>query len=303
MAKKRAAYKAYHFIYKTTCLITNKCYYGLHSTDDLEDGYLGSGKIIRLSVKKYGKENHVRVIVEMLPDRKSLCLREAEIVNRELLRDEMCMNLIPGGNAYLEETFERISKALIGRKLSPEHCSKMKVKRNKPAWNKGLKGYYKASIETRQKLSGHVAWNRGLSKTTDERVAKFSKTLSIINSGRKLSDEQRQKLKGRRPWNKGLTKTDHPSLTGNGGYWKGKTLSDERKQQISETSKGRKHTEASKAKMRQSAKTRKKPPPKSLETRKKLSEAGMGRKVSEETRQKLRDARQRTILKKRGSNV
>jgi hypothetical protein len=40
----RAYKKKYHFIYKTTCLITNKYYIGMHSTDDLEDGYVGSRK-------------------------------------------------------------------------------------------------------------------------------------------------------------------------------------------------------------------------------------------------------------------
>ena len=41
MARKE---KQYHFIYKTTNIITERYYYGMHSTDNLEDGYLGSGK-------------------------------------------------------------------------------------------------------------------------------------------------------------------------------------------------------------------------------------------------------------------
>lgn len=34
----------YHYLYKTTNLITNEFYIGVHSTYDLKDGYLGSGK-------------------------------------------------------------------------------------------------------------------------------------------------------------------------------------------------------------------------------------------------------------------
>ncbi|MFA9263238.1 MAG: hypothetical protein ACEQSB_08035, partial [Undibacterium sp.] len=61
--------KKYHYIYKTTCKITNKFYVGMHSTDNLEDGYLGSGKILGYSRKKHGDENHVREILEYLPSR------------------------------------------------------------------------------------------------------------------------------------------------------------------------------------------------------------------------------------------
>jgi hypothetical protein len=89
--------KKYHYIYKTTCNITGRYYIGMHSTDNLEDDYIGSGKRLWYSFKKYGKENHIKEILEFLPDRKSLKEREAEIVNIELLGEEMCMNLVVGG--------------------------------------------------------------------------------------------------------------------------------------------------------------------------------------------------------------
>jgi hypothetical protein len=89
--------KKYHFIYKTTNLITNKFYVGMHSTDDLEDGYFGSGKIAHYSVNKYGIENHQVEILEFLPSREELKKREAEVVNEELLKHPLCMNLKFGG--------------------------------------------------------------------------------------------------------------------------------------------------------------------------------------------------------------
>jgi hypothetical protein len=33
--------KKYHFIYKTTCKVNGKFYYGMHSTDGLDGGYIG----------------------------------------------------------------------------------------------------------------------------------------------------------------------------------------------------------------------------------------------------------------------
>jgi len=89
--------KKYHYIYKTTCKVTGKFYVGMHSTDNLDDGYLGSGKILGYSRQKYGDSAHEKVIVEMLPSREALKSREKEIVNEELLADPLNINLKYGG--------------------------------------------------------------------------------------------------------------------------------------------------------------------------------------------------------------
>jgi len=90
--------RKYHFIYKTTNLINSKYYIGMHSTDNLDDGYIGSGTRLWRSIEYYGKENFKVEILEFLPDRLSLKEREHELVNKEKLIDNMCMNLKVGGN-------------------------------------------------------------------------------------------------------------------------------------------------------------------------------------------------------------
>lgn len=52
-----------HIIYKTTNLLNNKIYVGVHSTNNLDDGYLGSGQAIRTAIKKYGKTNFIRDVL------------------------------------------------------------------------------------------------------------------------------------------------------------------------------------------------------------------------------------------------
>ena len=94
MARKE---KTIHYIYKTTCIVTGKWYVGMHSAYNLEDGYMGSGKILRYSIRKYGTENHTKEILEYLPTRELLVLREIEIVTKELISDGKCMNLKEGG--------------------------------------------------------------------------------------------------------------------------------------------------------------------------------------------------------------
>lgn len=72
-------------------------YIGVHSTNNLNDNYLGSGKRLKRSVEKHGKENFKFEVLEFFDDRSSLMLRENEIVNNYLLSDPNCMNLRVGG--------------------------------------------------------------------------------------------------------------------------------------------------------------------------------------------------------------
>lgn len=112
----RAARKRYHYIYRTTCKVTGKYYIGMHSTNDLHDGYMGSGKRLRYSIGKHGVENHTREILEFYFTREWLCEREAEIVCSELLNDPMCMNLKVGGDGgfdYINKTMLPTERARI----------------------------------------------------------------------------------------------------------------------------------------------------------------------------------------------
>jgi hypothetical protein len=68
----------------------------MHSTDDIDDGYIGSGKFLWNSIRKYGIENHKKIILEYCENRISLADKESEIIN-PLLTDKMCMNIRPGG--------------------------------------------------------------------------------------------------------------------------------------------------------------------------------------------------------------
>jgi len=95
MARKQ---HKYHYIYRTTCSITGKYYVGMHSAVKLNDGYLGSGKVLRRSIRKYGKENHTFEILQFCDSREDLPTKEAEIVNEQLLTDPLCMNLRLGGS-------------------------------------------------------------------------------------------------------------------------------------------------------------------------------------------------------------
>lgn len=94
MARKE---KKHHFIYKTTNILSGKYYIGMHSTDNLDDGYMGSGKRLRYSINKYGKENHKVEIIDFFESRKKLIEKEKEIITLNEIAKEECMNLAVGG--------------------------------------------------------------------------------------------------------------------------------------------------------------------------------------------------------------
>ena len=87
----------YHYLYLMHNNINDNYYYGVHTCDDLNDGYCGSGSKLKIALQKYGKESFTKYILEFCKDYKSLLLREKEIVNENLLQDPKCYNLIGGG--------------------------------------------------------------------------------------------------------------------------------------------------------------------------------------------------------------
>lgn len=122
----------YHFIYKTINLLNNKYYIGMHSTDNLEDGYLGSGKILKASIKRHGKENFKLEILEWLPNRLLLKEREKELVDEILIKDKLCMNLQLGGGGGLSSEehaykFHAAGGKAVKRLLGKRHQEKMKT--------------------------------------------------------------------------------------------------------------------------------------------------------------------------------
>lgn len=124
---KRARQKKFHFLYKTTCLTTGGWYIGMHSTDDINDGYLGSGRWILNSIKKHGEKNHHRDIIEFCDSREILCEREEQTVTLELIEDHFCMNLIKGGSSNHfpvgQDTRDRMRLAKLGKKQSATHIA------------------------------------------------------------------------------------------------------------------------------------------------------------------------------------
>jgi hypothetical protein len=116
-----------HVTYKTTCTVTGRFYLGKHTATNLDDGYLGSGKVLKRSIEKYGKGCHVREILSTYGTAEEAYVAEAELITAEVIADPLCMNIKPGGRgcrglSWTDEQRARLSLIMKGR----------------PAWNKNI---------------------------------------------------------------------------------------------------------------------------------------------------------------------
>ena len=84
----------HYIIYKTTNLINGKFYIGKHQTNDLNDGYIGSGKLLKRAIKKYGLDQFKTEILFECPTEAHMNLAEKVYV---VIDQEVSYNLCPGG--------------------------------------------------------------------------------------------------------------------------------------------------------------------------------------------------------------
>lgn len=87
----------YFTIYKITNTINGKFYIGMHQTDNLDDGYFGSGKLIRRAVEKYGKETFIKEYLFIFDNYEDMILKEVELITEDLVKDSQSYNLTVGG--------------------------------------------------------------------------------------------------------------------------------------------------------------------------------------------------------------
>lgn len=163
--------RKYNYIYKITNLLNNKIYIGKHSTDNLEDGYMGSGVVLKKAKEKYGIDNFTKEIVAITDNKDDLNQLEKLYISMFNSTDKnVGYNIAPGG-----EGFD------LG---------------NEP-WNKGMKGIH-LSPNTEFK-PGMNPWNKDkhLSEETKIKLSEYNKlnpNSGVFKKGHKPSVEVRSKI-------------------------------------------------------------------------------------------------------------
>ena len=90
----------YHYFYKITNRINGHYYYGVHSTSDIDDGYMGSGKRLKHAKNLYGIENFDKEIIKFFDSDEDAYEYESQIVTQDLVKYDNCYNCMLGGYGY-----------------------------------------------------------------------------------------------------------------------------------------------------------------------------------------------------------
>ena len=185
----------YHYVYIITNKINHKFYIGKHSTDKLDDGYMGSGTAINKAIQKYGIENFSKRILCFCDSAEDAYKVEEFLVTDNLIKREDCYNMMVGGVGG--PTLNGIKNGMYGKTHTLETRKKMSEARiGKPSWNKGKH----FSEETKEKISnankGKPSWNKGkhLSEETKEKISNANKGKESSFKGKHFSEETKIKM-------------------------------------------------------------------------------------------------------------
>ncbi len=161
-------------IYKITNLINNKIYIGKHQTPNIDDdNYMGSGKLLKHAISKYGIQNFKREILFVFDTEEEMNSKEAELVTEEFCARLDSYNLCPGGHggfgfinqnglqgfkAGSKKNPDLVKAATIKRMRTVSSFTPQKVAEINDKISDGVNKYYETN-------SGHFAGKRHTSDT------------------------------------------------------------------------------------------------------------------------------------------
>ena len=207
--------KQFNFVYITTNIVNGKQYVGDHSTNNLNDGYLGSGILLSKDIKKYKRKIFKKKIFEFFNTKKEAFDAQEKYINEYNTLSPNGYNISPmGGNCvqkcHSEETLKKMGNSNKGKIRSKE------FKDNVSKFHKGRK-----------------------------RLEETKKKISIANKGKKrtkeMNEENRKRNLGKNNPNYGLKRSEETKRKmslkqlGNKNHMFGKHRSKEVKEKISST--------------------------------------------------------------------
>lgn len=182
----------YFLIYKITNLTNDKVYIGKHETEDKNDDYFGSGKLIRKAVKKYGINNFKKEILFECSNKEEMDQKEKEIVNEGFVKSKNTYNLKIGGDGGFDFINNKCRDKLYNNQKKATQTMH-ELLQNDENWRKFYIDRLKQSLNTeevREKKSKAIkaqrakdgSWWTG-KKHKEESKIKIGKASSIHQKG------------------------------------------------------------------------------------------------------------------------
>lgn len=148
----RGADGLYHYLYKTTNHVNGRYYIGIHSTDDLDDGYLGSGRALKRAIKKYGRNNFTKQILSFHDNRSCLSQAERNIVTENIVVDPNSYNLILGGDSVIDSGGFSVGMVTVKNKFGQTFM----VSKNDPRYKSGEFVFIRTGVGAYKDANGNV---------------------------------------------------------------------------------------------------------------------------------------------------
>ncbi len=169
------------YLYKITNLLNGKIYIGVHFSKRISDQYMGSGSAIKKAIKKYGKHNFTKEILEYFESDQAMFDREREVVNESFVLNSETYNLVIGGKG----TGSGSNHPLFGKKR-PDHSEFMK--NNNPTKGKPRSQKVKDAVSSAnkgRKYSQEINKKKGRSQELNHFFGKKGTALNKkwINNG------------------------------------------------------------------------------------------------------------------------
>ena len=178
-----------YIVYKTTNIINNKIYIGIHKTKNPNDEYIGSGIMLKRAIGKYGIENFKKENLFIFNSAELMFDKEAEIVDRVFLESENTYNIALGGRGSWDYANKSDRTAEWCKNLSISKIKEYSIKKH-PWSGRKHKESSKKKIgkvtSVAQRGSGNSQYGKCWIYSEQEQISKSIKkedASSFLNSG------------------------------------------------------------------------------------------------------------------------
>lgn len=195
--------KKHNLIYQITNLVNGKIYIGRHITNNINDGYMGSGNEIKKAIKEFGKVNFKKEILFDFKTIQEMIDKELELLTEEFVQSDSTYNIFDNtggrgmmGKTHTSEVREVIRQTNIGFVTAKDKDGNtLRISKNDPRYVSGeLKhnthgtavvkdkdgNKFRVPIDDPRRLTGElVGSNSGVKQTQDRIQNRVKKTLEF----------------------------------------------------------------------------------------------------------------------------